>query len=87
MKPKIAHLKREELHLFQRVVRMRAHHQIIFSLVIFLALVSMYRGTLGLLDLYFLPSFRPLSYVLSLVGGFLVLTATHYLAKEFMVTR
>lgn len=77
-------VKQEELHLFQRVARMRSHHQVIFSLVIFFALVSLWRGAGGLIDLYFFPNRPGLSNILSLVGGLVILTTTHYLAKEFI---
>ncbi len=77
-------VKQEELHLFQRVARMRSHHQVIFSLAIFFALVSVWRGAGGLIDLYFFPEQPAVSNALSLVAGLVILTMTHYLAKELI---
>lgn len=77
-------VKQEELHLFQRVARMRSHHQVIFSLVIFFALASLWHGAGKLFDLYFFPDQPHWSGILSLVLGLVILTVTHYLAKEFI---
>ncbi len=79
-------LKKEELHLFQRVARMRAHHQVIFSLIIFFSLVSLWWGATGILN-YFLSGFGLGGYVFILLVGFVILGTTHYLAKEFMISR
>ncbi|MEK6900905.1 MAG: hypothetical protein AABX37_01035 [Nanoarchaeota archaeon] len=79
-------LKREELHLFQRVGKMRAHHQIIFSIIIFFSLVSMWWGATGILNFLF-PGQMLWSYLFALITGFVILAATHYLAKEFMISR
>ena len=84
-KKKMGKLKQEELHLFQKVARMKQKHQVIFSILIFFALVAMWNGGEGLMERYFFPSNPLFSHIFSIALGLIILGATHYLAKEFMV--
>ena len=86
-KVKVGKLKQEELHLFQKVARMKSHHQIIFSILIFFGLVAMWNGGEGLMERYFFPNNPLFGHIFSIALGLVILGSTHYLAKEFMVSR
>ncbi len=87
LKQEESKLKQEELHLFQKVGRMREKHQVIFSLVIFFALVLMWTGGQRLVETYFFPDSPLFGGITAIVIGLIILGSTHYLAKEFMVAQ
>lgn len=56
--------------------------QILFALLIGLAVVTFWRGVWGLLDLYLFPNDMELSLWISVIVSIVVLIATHYTVKE-----
>jgi hypothetical protein len=64
--------------------KLEKHHQIIFAIVIAIAVVGVWRGLWGLMDVYLLPNNYVLSCIISLIIGLLILLITHYAPKELM---
>jgi uncharacterized membrane protein YjjP (DUF1212 family) len=58
--------------------------KVIFTLVIAFAIVSFWRGTWGLMDLYLFPENRILSYVVSILAGILILDLTKNMIKKLV---
>lgn len=63
---------------------MKAHHQTMFAIVIAFAVVAFWRGTWGIMDVYFFPNSAELSMWGSFFLGLAILIGTHYVAKELM---
>jgi hypothetical protein len=63
---------------------MKTKHQIIFAILIAFAVISFWRGVLGLMDLYLFPNNNELSLWFSLIIGLLILIFTNYATKELM---
>jgi len=70
--------------MFKRISKMESKHQLIFAVVIALAVVSFWRGVWGLMDKYFLPNNHTLSLITSLVLGLVILIITNYATKELI---
>lgn len=64
--------------MIKKFIELKKHHQLGFSLIVMSALICLWRGIWGLLDLYLLPSAPTLSYIVSFVIGVVVITITHY---------
>lgn len=61
----------------------RSHiKEVIFTLLIALAIVLFWRGTWGLLDIYLFPNDYFLSYVISILAGILILYLNKNLLKK-----
>jgi len=54
---------------------------ILFAILIGFAVVSFWRGVLGLLDIYLLPNNLEISLWISIIVGIAILIATHYTVK------
>jgi len=70
--------------MFKKISKMRSHHQIIFSVLIGLAVVAFWRGCWRLMDMYLFPNNYQLSGWISLIIGAGILVGTHYAVKELM---
>ena len=70
--------------MFKKFSKLKTKHQIIFTLLIALAVVSVWRGIWGLMDIYLFPKNLHLSLWFSLVLGLLILVVTGYATKELM---
>jgi len=70
--------------MFKKAKSFKKRHQILFALIIGLAVVSFWRGAWGILDIYLLPNNYELSSWISMATGLVVLAATHYTVKELM---
>ena len=64
--------------------KLKKKHQVIFSVLIAFAVISVWRGIWGLMDEYLLPNHYQLSLVVSLVVGMGILVYTHFAIKELM---
>ena len=62
----------------------KVHHTVILSIGIGLSIIAFWRGAWGLMDLYVFPNNPILSYVASLVIGFVILYSTNYLVSGLM---
>ncbi len=82
IKREIKYIKDRNNSLFHHFSKMKAHHQIIFSLIIAFAVVSFWRGAWGILDQYLLPNNFILSSWISLIIGISILIVTHYVTRE-----
>ncbi len=71
--------------MLKKISRMKAHHQIIFSIIIGVAVISFWRGIWELQDIYLFPNNYELSLWSSVIIGIGILIATHYVTKEFNV--
>ncbi|MDP3765499.1 MAG: hypothetical protein Q8R04_03220 [Nanoarchaeota archaeon] len=69
--------------MFKRISRMKSKHQIIFAILIAFAVVSFWRGILGLMDVYLFPQYYRLSLLISLFIGVSILLITNYAVKEY----
>lgn len=65
-----------------RPLRRKVHNTLIISIGIGLSVIAFWRGAWGLMDLYVFPNNPILSYIASLIIGFLILYSTHYLVRE-----
>jgi len=70
--------------MFKKTKNFKTRHQILFALIIGFAVVSFWRGTWGILDMYLLPNNYELSSWISMISGLIVLSITHYVVKELM---
>ncbi len=68
--------------IIKQFKEMRAHHQILFSLLIGFAVISFWRGVWELWDLYVFPNNYHLSLWASLLTGVAILVVTRYTTKE-----
>ncbi|MFH1224723.1 MAG: hypothetical protein V1676_02875 [Candidatus Diapherotrites archaeon] len=62
--------------------KLQVQHQLIFAVIIGIAMVSFWRGMFGLENLYLFPENPPLSYMVSLIAGFAILIASDYVIKK-----
>ena len=68
--------------MYNKFRQMSNFKQILFALLIGIAVVSFWRGVWGLLDIYLLPNNLKLSLWVSLIASVVVLAGTHYIVKE-----
>jgi len=64
--------------MFKKLNKLKKAEKFIYSLIIAVAIVGIWRGVWMLLDLYLLPKNNAISAVVSLVIGVLVLAVTHH---------
>lgn len=69
---------------FESFSKLKKKHQLLFSVVIAFAVVSVWRGLWGLMDEYLLPNNYELSLWISLGVGLLILISSHYAIRELM---
>jgi len=69
------------LTMYERFKKLKSHHQLIWSLVIATALVSVWRGIWGLMDVFIFPSNKLISVTISLVIGIIIFIVIHYRLK------
>lgn len=67
--------------MYHKFKKLEVHHQIIWSLVIATALVSIWRGIWGLMDKFIFPNDLVLSSITTLVLGIIIFAITHYKLK------
>ncbi|MDP7282296.1 MAG: hypothetical protein QF475_01500 [Candidatus Undinarchaeales archaeon] len=70
--------------VFKKFEQLRTKHQILFTLIIIFAVISIWRGVWGLSDQYLLPSKPILSLWVSLLIGIIILIGAHYSLKEIV---
>ncbi len=70
--------------MFKKFGGLRTHHQLTFAVIVSVALISVWRGVWGLLDIYLLPGNYELSLWVSLLAGLLVLVVSGYAVKELI---
>jgi hypothetical protein len=68
--------------MFSKFKKMGWLKQILFALLIGIAVVSFWRGIWGLLDIFLLPSNMELSFWISTIIGVIILTISGYAVKE-----
>lgn len=64
--------------------KLKAHHRAIFTVVIMVGLIALWRGVWGLMDLYFFPSNQILSLFLSILLGIIVLLFANYSIQKIV---
>jgi len=64
--------------MWKKWSKLKAHHQLLCSIVIAFALVGIWRGIWRLYDLYLFPENPLLSFGGSLVIGIVIFAITHY---------
>jgi len=68
--------------MYKKFSQMSNFKQILFALLIGIAVVSFWRGVWELLDIHLFPNNRELSLWVSLVIGVVILITTHYAVRE-----
>ena len=61
--------------------RLTTEH-LLFALLIGTSIIMLWRGIWGLLDTYFFPQTKPVSYILSVIIGLIVLSMTGRIVKK-----
>jgi hypothetical protein len=70
--------------MINRISQLENRHQVIFSLIIGVAVVAFWRGAWGLFDAYFLPNHH-FARLWSLMGlSVIILYVTDYLVKKML---
>ncbi|NCO05057.1 MAG: hypothetical protein GW939_02820 [Candidatus Magasanikbacteria bacterium] len=64
--------------MLKKLINLKKHHQLVFGLIIMSAMICLWRGIWGLLDIYLIPNDPSLSYLISLILGIAVIITTHY---------
>ena len=64
--------------------KVKTRHQLFFAILIVFAVIAVWRGFWGLMDIYLFPNNYELSLWISLIVGILILAYTHYAVKELM---
>ena len=70
--------------MIKQISKMESKHQLLFAIIIALAVVSFWRGVWGLMDEFLFPNNYQLSLWASLILGILILIITNYATKELM---
>jgi hypothetical protein len=68
--------------MIHRSKKMKPTAQLIYTLVIGLAVVSFWRGAWGIMDIYLLPDNYEMSSWLSIIISLVILYITHHWTKE-----
>jgi len=68
--------------MLRRFNKFRKRHQLVFSLIELSALVCLWRGIWGLMDLYFFAHDPAMSYTFSIAIGATVVVITHFMVKN-----
>jgi Flp pilus assembly pilin Flp len=68
--------------MLHRIKKLKAIEQALFALLIAIAVISVWRGVKGLMDIYLFPNNYVLSSWISLAFGLLILAISHYWTKE-----
>jgi len=64
--------------MFTKFNKLKKHHQLIASLIIAIALISIWRGIWRLFDYYIFPENIILSSLTTLIFGIIILAVTHH---------
>lgn len=64
--------------------KLKTKHQIIFAIIIAFAVIAVWRGFWGLMDIYLFPENYEQSLWASLIIGLIILVSTHYTVRELM---
>ncbi|MFH0701612.1 MAG: hypothetical protein V2A62_04195 [Candidatus Woesearchaeota archaeon] len=67
--------------MYEKFKKLAVHHQIIWSLIIATALVSIWRGIWGLMDKFIFPNDLLISSITTLLLGVGIFAITHYKLK------
>jgi len=63
--------------MYHKLKDLQKNHQLVVSFFIGVAIVAVWRGVWGFLDLYFFPNDLVASYSISTLIGIIILGATH----------
>ena len=70
--------------MIYRIKKLKPINQLIFAFVIGFAVISLWRGVWGLLDVYLFPNQYVLGLWVSVFVGVAILIATDYTTKELL---
>ena len=68
--------------MLHRIKKLESFEQLLFTLFISFAVIGVWRGFKGLMNLYLFPNNPVLSYSASIIIGLTILYLTHYWTKE-----
>ncbi|PIN79842.1 hypothetical protein COV16_02110 [Candidatus Woesearchaeota archaeon CG10_big_fil_rev_8_21_14_0_10_34_8] len=64
--------------MFKKFSKLKKHHQLMYSLLIAVAFVGIWRGLWRLFDIFLFPNNEVLSYSITLILGIIILAVTHH---------
>ncbi len=67
-----------------RILEQKPYEQTILAIVIAVGVIAVWRGFWGLMDLHLFPEDPTFSFIISILIGLAILSATHYTVKELM---
>ncbi len=70
--------------MFSDIGKLESKYQTLFAIIIAFAVISFWRGIWGLMGIYMFPDNLPLSFLVSILIGLVILAATHYTTKELV---
>ncbi len=71
--------------MLESFAELKAHHRVLFAVIIAFAMISFWRGTWGLMDTYLFPGNPVLSYGTSAATGLIILALTGYITRAWGV--
>ena len=72
---------KEKNVIFEHFVALKKHHQVIFSLLILLGVVLVWRGMLNFINTYWFPNQLIVSNATGILIGVLILYSSHKIMK------
>jgi len=63
--------------MLQKIHNLKKHHQFLYSVIIAIGLIAVWRGIWGILDLYLFQNNPLISFSASIVFGLIILGITH----------
>ncbi len=71
--------------MFKKIYHMRKQSdQTFYAILVLVAIVAIWRGFWGLMDAYLIPNHPEVSYLLSILIGLAIISATHYKVKKLL---
>jgi|SaaInlStandDraft_7_1057024.scaffolds.fasta_scaffold355475_1 hypothetical protein len=64
--------------MYKQLMKLKKHHRLLYGLIIAVGLMSIWRGTWLLSDVFIFPSNTALSAVTSVLIGIIILSVMHY---------
>ncbi len=70
--------------MLKKIPELKKKHQVLTAVLVGTSVIAFWRGVWGLFDLYLFPNNPPISFLISVVIGILILWITDYMVKELM---
>ena len=77
-------IKKEELLIFGHFKKLKKIHQMLFSLVVFVGIILVWRGVSNIMNQYWFPDYPAFSNVSGIIVGLMILATTHYASRKMV---